>query len=191
MNMNRRIFFKSMGAATVAAAPISSALANVVSPKKWDQTCEVLVIGAGAAGLFAAVSAKESGAKSVVLLEKAASPFLNSTSLSAGSVNATGTKAQFAAGVEDRSNAAEFAKEVEKTGKGLADPQLVKLFAENSAMALDWLTDHGVVFTPQPNSAFRLKRMHGCDKHTGAQYVDVLFQNTKEPLHKRWVICYN
>lgn len=94
MNMNRRMFFKSMGAATVAAAPISSALANVVSPKKWDQTCEVLVIGAGAAGLFAAVSAKESGAKSVVLLEKAASPFLNSTSLSAGSVNATGTKAQ-------------------------------------------------------------------------------------------------
>lgn len=92
MNMNRRMFFKSMGAATVAAAPISSALANVVSPKKWDQTCEVLVIGAGAAGLFAAVSAKESGAKSVVLLEKAASPFLNSTSLSAGSVNATGTK---------------------------------------------------------------------------------------------------
>ena len=150
MNMNRRMFFKSMGAATVAAAPISSALANVVSPKKWDQTCEVLVIGAGAAGLFAAVSAKESGAKSVVLLEKAASPFLNSTSLSAGSVNATGTKAQFAAGVEDRSNAAEFAKEVEKTGKGLADPQLVKLFAENSAMALDWLTDHGVVFTPSP-----------------------------------------
>lgn len=180
MNMNRRMFFKSMGAATVAAAPISSALANVVSPKKWDQTCEVLVIGAGAAGLFAAVSAKESGAKSVVLLEKAASPFLNSTSLSAGSVNATGTKAQFAAGVEDRSNAAEFAKEVEKTGKGLADPQLVKLFAENSAMALDWLTDHGVVFTPQPNSAFRLKRMHGCDKHTGAQYVDVLFQNAKK-----------
>lgn len=49
MNMNRRMFFKSMGAATVAAAPISSALANVVSPKKWDQTCEVLVIGAGAA----------------------------------------------------------------------------------------------------------------------------------------------
>lgn len=48
MNMNRRMFFKSMGAATVAAAPISSALANVVSPKKWDQTCEVLVIGAGA-----------------------------------------------------------------------------------------------------------------------------------------------
>ena len=33
MNMNRRMFFKSMGAATVAAAPISSALANVVSPK--------------------------------------------------------------------------------------------------------------------------------------------------------------
>lgn len=77
MNMNRRMFFKSMGAATVAAAPISSALANVVSPKKWDQTCEVLVIGAGAAGLFAAVSAKESGVKSVVLLEKAAVPELH------------------------------------------------------------------------------------------------------------------
>ena len=34
MNMNRRMFFKSMGAATVAAAPISSALANVVKSEE-------------------------------------------------------------------------------------------------------------------------------------------------------------
>ena len=74
MQMNRRMFFRSVGAATVAAAPISTALANVVSPKKWVLTCDVLVVGA--AGLFAAVSAKENGAKNVVLLEKAAVPSL-------------------------------------------------------------------------------------------------------------------
>lgn len=179
MSISRRTLFKSfaLGLATTTTA---SAWANVTQPAQWDQTCDVLIIGAGAAGLFAAVSAKENGAKSVVLLEKASSPFLNSTSLSAGSVNATGTKAQFKNGVDDRGNTAEFAKEVEKTGKGLADPTLVKIFAENSSKALDWLTDHGVVFTPQPNAAFRLKRMHGCDKHTGAQYIDTLFKNAKK-----------
>ncbi len=180
MSLTRRSFLKSSGLGMAAMVPASAALANVMSPQSWDVACDVLVIGAGAAGLFAAVSAKESGAKSVVLLEKSVSPFLNSTSLSAGSANGTGTKAQFSAGVEDMGNAREFAQEVEKTGKGLADPVLVKVFAENSAQAFDWLTDHGVVLTPQPNSAFRLKRMHGCDKHTGAQYVDVLFQNAKK-----------
>lgn len=54
------------------------------------------------------------------------------------------------------------------------------LFAANSAKALDWLTDHGVIFTPQPNAAFRLDRMHGCDKHTGQQYVETLFNEAKK-----------
>lgn len=181
MELKRRTMLRSLTAAgLLSVVPTSMAVANVRSPEKWDQTCDVLVIGAGAAGLFAAVSAREEGAQKVTLLEKAPIPFLNSTSLSAGSANATGTKAQFANGVEDKGNQKEFAQEVMKTGKGLADPTLVKIFSENSAKALDWLTDHGVVFTPQPNSAFRLKRMHGCDKHTGAQYVDVLYQNAKK-----------
>lgn len=42
MNMNRRMFFKSMGAATVAAAPISSALANVVSPRNGIRPAKFL-----------------------------------------------------------------------------------------------------------------------------------------------------
>lgn len=180
MNSSRRSFMKFVGFGCLAAAPVSTALANVKLPAKWDKTCEVLVIGAGAAGLFAAVSARENGAKSVIVLEKSPTPYLNSSSLSAGSVNATGTKAQFKAGIDDKNNAAEFAEEINKAGKGLSDPVLLELFAKNSSKPIDWLADHGVVFTPQPNSAFRLWRMHGCDKHTGAQYIQTLFEEAKK-----------
>ncbi len=178
----RRSALKAIGAVTASGLGIigaKNASANVVAPEKWDRTCDVLVIGGGDAGMFAAVAAREAGAD-VILLEKAPTLFANSSSLSAGSSNATGTKAQKAAGVNDAGNEKEFAQEIMKTGKGIADPVLVKLFAENSKYAMDWLTDHGVIFTPQANAAFRLKRMHGCDKHTGAQYVEVLAKAAKE-----------
>lgn len=168
-----------MTAAGLGTVGIKQTQASVIVPEKWDQTCDVLVIGGGDAGMFAAVAAREAGA-SVILLEKAPSLFSNSSSLSAGSTNATGTKAQIAAGVNDVGNEKEFAEEIMKTGKGIADPVLVKLYADNSKYAMDWLTNHGVIFTPQANAAFRLKRMLGCNKHTGAQYVEVLADAAKK-----------
>ena len=180
--ISRRSILQTIGAMTatgMATVGMKNAAANVVVPEKWDKTCDVLVIGGGDAGMFAAVAAREAGAD-VILLEKAPSLFANSSSLSAGSANATGTKAQIAAGVKDIGNEKEFAQEIMKTGKGIADPVLVKLFAENSKYAMDWLTDHGVIFTPQANAAFRMKRMLGCNKHTGAQYVEVLAEAAKK-----------
>lgn len=176
--ITRRNALQALGALALGSLT-TQATANVVAPKHWDVTCDVLVIGGGDAGLFAAVSAREAGAD-VVLLDKASVLLSNSSSLSAGSANATGTQAQLNAGIKDVGNEKEFASEIMKTGKGIADPVLVDLFAKNSKNAINWLTEHGVIFTPQENSAFRLRRMHGCDKHTGGEYIEVLSKNAKE-----------
>ena len=64
-----------------------------------DFTTDVLIIGAGASGLTAALAAAESGAQ-VVVLERDASPS-GSTSMSSGFVPAPATRFQAAIGVTD------------------------------------------------------------------------------------------
>ena len=59
----------AMGADGAAAAVIPAAHAYdpCKPPQKWDVTTDVLVIGSGGAGLAAAVSAAEGGAKAIVM----------------------------------------------------------------------------------------------------------------------------
>lgn len=142
------------------------------------EVCDLLVIGAGAAGLFAAISAKEAGLERVILIEKFPSPFFSSTAYSAGSVNASGTIAQIQHGVIDTDGLKEFEMEVLKEGNFKNDKHLVANYVKNAASTLDWLTEQGVELTPAENSAFRLKRMHGCDRGSGSRYVEVLFPET-------------
>lgn len=71
MTISRR---KLVGAAGLwppfAAFTLSSAV-NASEPETSDaESCSVAVIGAGAAGLAAAIAAKEAGAVRVVVLEK-------------------------------------------------------------------------------------------------------------------------
>ena len=61
--------------------------------------CAVLVVGAGAAGLCAALAASEGGAE-VVLIERDAVPS-GSTALSAGLIPAAGTRFQTPLGIAD------------------------------------------------------------------------------------------
>lgn len=146
-------------------------------PKSSD--CEVLIIGAGAAGLSAGVAAKEAGIGSVALIEKNPSPFFSSTSYSAGSVNASGTLAQKEHGIHDENGTEEFIQELLTAGDFKNDKNLVRLYAENAAETLDWFSERGIIFTPAPNIAFSKYRMHGCDRHSGSQYVEVLFSEAK------------
>lgn len=173
--LTRRTMLKTVGCAAAAALGAGAAHATSALPKKWDETADIVIIGAGAAGLFAAVSAKEAGAKRVVVLEKNASPFLNATCYSAGYVTAAGTKAQRAAGIDDPNGREELVKEIMETGQNLGREDLVKLFVEHGAEALDWLSDHGVELTPIENPSYRVKRMYTNSKASGSAYSAALY----------------
>ena len=68
--LSRRVFLGSAPAAAAAAGVFGTLFSSAAEAAiNWDDTYNVIVIGAGGAGLSAAVSAKEAGCKKVVVLE--------------------------------------------------------------------------------------------------------------------------
>ena len=100
-----------------------------------DISVDVAVIGAGGAGLAAAVQAKDLGAN-VVVIEKMAFPGGN-TIRAAGGLNAAGTTLQKAKGSIDSAELMYF--DTMKGGHWLNNPELVRTLCENSASSVDWL----------------------------------------------------
>lgn len=170
--LNRREFVFGLAGIVASSKAISSSTPRVVN-------CEVLIIGSGSAGLFAAINARQAGAKNVLVIEKNPSPFFSSSAFSAGSVNASGTLAQKEHGIDDEDGKEEFKQEILEEGNHKNDIDLVDIYVANAAPALDWFTRRGVKLTPAPNVAFHKKRMHGCDRATGAQYMELLFAEAR------------
>lgn len=121
---------------------------------------DVLVIGAGGAGLAAAYEAAKIG-RDVVVLEKNPEPG-GSTSWSVGSVTAANTPHQRSAGIQDSADA-HFEDLALHAGE-LAprdNLQLRRILVDHSSEMLQWLMDLGVVFVgPQEEPPHRVARMH-------------------------------
>ncbi|MCL1142306.1 flavocytochrome c [Shewanella gaetbuli] len=111
--------------------------------KGAKETTDVVIIGSGGAGLAAAVSARNNGAK-VILLEKEPVAGGN-TKLAAGGMNAAETKAQAKLNIEDKKQI--MIDDTMKGGRDLNDPELVKVLANNSSDSIDWLTALGADLT--------------------------------------------
>ena len=102
---------------------------------------EVVVVGAGAAGLSAAIAAQEAGAD-VLVLEKAGITG-GSTSRSGGKILAAGTKWQEKQGYTDTSDMMyEYLMSFDRDG--IMSEELVRPFCDDSAENLQWLEDRGV-----------------------------------------------
>lgn len=116
--------------------------------EKTEITCDVVIIGAGGAGLTAALSAKENGAENVVILEKM--PYVGGNTLKAtGGMNAAATSVQKTLGIEDTVQT--FIDDTMKGGKDMNNPDLVRKMAEDSAAAIDWLAANNA---PLPEVSF-------------------------------------
>jgi len=98
---------------------------------------DVVVVGAGGAGLTAAITAAENGA-SVVVVEKMAAIGGN-TALSGGEMAAPGNWLQQKEGIEDSTD--KFYEDVMKGGDYKANPELVRVLADNALSAAEWLRD--------------------------------------------------
>src|SRR5262245_19403610 len=103
----------------------------------FEAQVPLLIVGAGAAGLCAALAARESGVAPVVI-ERDAVPS-GSTALSAGLIPAAGTCFQAARGISD--SAALFAVDIRRKAQDEADPSLVRAVAERAGPLVEWLSD--------------------------------------------------
>lgn len=101
---------------------------------------DIVVIGAGGAGMTAAIQAVQDGATDVIVLEKMPITGGNTTR-STGGLNAAATKYQEAEAIEDSVDL--FVEDTMKGGKELNDKELVTVMAENSAAAVDWVNEIG------------------------------------------------
>lgn len=136
---------------------------------QFEYTVPVVIIGAGACGLTAALAAKESGAE-VLVLERDAKP-TGSTALSTGLIPAAGTKLQAAKGIQD--SPALLAEDIWKKAKGQTDRTMVDAVAQASGPTIDWLMGKHQVelvlvegFLYPGHSALR---MHGTPARTGGE----------------------
>lgn len=98
---------------------------------------DVLVAGAGAAGMVAALSAAARGARVLLLERDAAEP--SNLVISGGLFAAAGTRWQRAAGVAD--DPARFAADVRVKTGGAVDPDLLDAVTAASARVADFLAD--------------------------------------------------
>ena len=100
---------------------------------------EIVIVGAGGAGMAAAIMAHQAG-KQFVILEKM--PYVGgNTTKATGGMNAAETHYQKEQGIQDSVEL--FISDTMTGGHNLNDPELVRTMAENSAGAIEWLDSIG------------------------------------------------
>jgi len=110
---------------------------------------DVLVVGSGASGLAASVSAERAGAR-VALVTKGALQSCNSAKAQGG--------IQAAFGEDDSPE--QHAEDVWKSSHETADRRLVEVLTSEAPDAIHWLEENGVEFTRQ-NGGYRIARCGG------------------------------
>lgn len=143
MQISRRNFVA--GAATVGAmAAFGMAGCSSKGNDKAESKAEeydIVIVGAGGAGMSAAIAAHDAGVEKVVVLEKEGNVGGN-TNFSSSGMNASETKFQKAQGIDDSNEL--FAQETLDGGHDTGNPELVHFMCENSAGAIDWLDGLGI-----------------------------------------------
>lgn len=110
-----------------------------------DRTWDLAVIGAGSAGMPAAIFAARRGAN--VLLLDHADQLGGSLWVATGQMSAAGTALQREHGIADSPDL--HFEDVMRISRGTANPGLVRLAVDNAAETFDWLMQEG--FQPLPD----------------------------------------
>lgn len=125
----------ALGEAVAAPAAAKPATAKTTVTRDVD----VVIVGAGGAGMSAAITAKQAG-MDVLVLEKM--PYVGgNTTKSTGGMNAAETHYQAEQEIEDSIEL--FVADTMKGGYNINNIDLVTTMAENSADAINWLDEIG------------------------------------------------
>ena len=126
------------GRQKIAYTPVDLSIYRDAMPNRTEKA-DFVVVGAGGAGIAAAIEASRKGLKTIVL-EKM--PIIGGSSLlSTGGMNVAGSKQQKAAGINDTPEM--FTQDTLKVGKGTNDKVLVNVLTEQSNSALEWFESLG------------------------------------------------
>ena len=157
---NQSLAVDNVTGATITTAAVKTAIADTITQaggdaEAWKNTpvekeetadetydVDIVVVGAGAAGLSAAISAKDAGADVLVLEKQSITG--GSTARSGGKVLAAGT--DFITELGQDNDPELLYDYLMETGKDYINEDLLKPFVMDSAANLDWMSEQGVVF---------------------------------------------
>jgi len=108
-------------------------------------TWDVIVVGAGTAGIPAAMFAADRGGR--VLVVEGSDRIGGTLHVSSGHMSAAGTRLQQARGIADSPEA--HYEDVMRISRGTADPAMVRLATRHAAETIDWLMDNGFDMGPE------------------------------------------
>ena len=152
--VNRRNFLSrsaaGVGAVAMAGAGAREASAQANGSVRWDYTVDVVVIGAGVAGLPAAITARDNGASVIIVEENY--DIGGRGMLSGGRVQVGGGHAlQQKLGIKDTADQIflDWVRYDHPESK-LSDRDLVRVFADENVATYDFLIDNGVEFIEKP-----------------------------------------
>ena len=135
---------------------------------------DVLVIGSGASGLAAAVSAERAGAR-VALATKGSIQSCNSAKAQGG--------IQAAFGADDSPE--QHAQDVWRSSHETANMELVEVLTSEAPSAIHWLEELGVGFTKE-NGGYRLARCGGASAKRLLQVGDRTGHAITKALREAW-----
>jgi len=136
---------------------------------------DVLVVGSGASGLAAAVSAERAGAR-VALATKGSLQANNSSKAQGGIQAAFG----------DDDSAEQHADDVFRSSHETADRELVEALTGDAQSAIHWLEELGVEFTRDPDGRYRLARCGGASAKRLLQVGDRTGHAITKQLRDAW-----
>ncbi|MEO6339908.1 MAG: FAD-dependent oxidoreductase, partial [Caulobacteraceae bacterium] len=160
MAINRRDLFVGAAASAGALSPDQAAAAAPPPPRRWDHEADVIVVGAGACGMTAAIRAREAGA-SVILLEAEADIGGHAITSGGNLPLGGGTSVQRKYGIADSPDLVfrDLTDWTVTEPNGFPDyryndREIIRAFADHSAAAFEWVLKQGVVFVDKAPDQF-------------------------------------
>lgn len=146
----------------------------LTDPVAFEVSIPVIVIGAGATGLSAALALRDHDVD-VLVIERDATP-MGSTAMSTGLIPAANTPEQAAQGITD--SAEIFAADITAKTKGKTDPFMALRIAQESGETVAWLRDrHEVPLTLVDGFLYpghSARRMYGTPNRSGGELIAAL-----------------